>query len=641
MTAPVATDRLLPTAILGLGLLLLLPLASTARAAVDDAPGADAPSNGTSEPQGPVVAKILFHGVSALDPGKLTEQIVTSRRALFDPRFWRPDPRLDEFTLEEDLDRIAEAYREAGYFSTRVESAVHEDGADRVVVEFFVEEGPRSHLDRWRLRIEAPDDPTSAPSDAERAALEQIVDVAQGAPFGAALYRKRRRALLEQAAEIGFPFARIEGGAEIDPDDARARVDWTLETGPRTTIGAIHVTGLDRVSEHIVRRELRFAEGERFAPSRLVESERRLVSTGLFRSVAIGRPQEDEAGNGQAHRALDIEIRVEEAKPRSFRASVGYGAEDGPRGEVGLDWRNFLGDARRLQMRGFASLLDAGWEASLGQPYLGSEHFRGDATISALRQQRPGYEAFVTGASALVTWYPDREGPFSLAIGPGYELTEMIRFAVDIGRPLRGPADSVIVPVFAVARYEDVDDRLDPRRGFRISLESEAGTRSLGSDLDHLGLTLDLRGYLPTGPIVWAARAAASILDPFGGGLSELPLTRRLYSGGTNSVRGFGFQKLGPQDSGNDPIGGLSRIETGIEARLHVWKAIGIVGFIDAGDVREDSWHFRPTELRASAGPGLRVATPVGPLRLDFGFLLNRPGNTDPWRFHLSVGHAF
>ena len=69
MTAPVATDRLLPTAILGLGLLLLLPLASTARAAVDDAPGADAPSNGTSEPQGPVVAKILFHGVSALDPG--------------------------------------------------------------------------------------------------------------------------------------------------------------------------------------------------------------------------------------------------------------------------------------------------------------------------------------------------------------------------------------------------------------------------------------------------------------------------------------------------------------------------------------------------------------------------------------------
>jgi outer membrane protein insertion porin family/translocation and assembly module TamA len=409
-------------------------------------------------------------------------------------------------------------------------------------------------------------------------------------------------------------------------------------------VHSIHLSGLDRVAPEVALRELAIESGEPLTSSAIVETERRLMGTGLFRSAVVGRSADGVGGgpeNERAEGAVDLVIRLEEALPRSFRASVGYGSEDGPRGEVGLVWRNFLGDGRRLGLRAFASLLDLGIEGSLGEPYLLGPRTRGDLGVSALRQTRPGYEAFVTGASAIATFVPDRYGPWSFSVGPGYELSEIRDFSVEVGESLRGPRDATIVNTFGAIRYERVDDRLDPRDGFRAELANELGSRGFGSDLDYHLWSLDLRGYLGVGPLVLATRAAATTLDPISGGRADVPLTRRLYSGGTNSVRGFGFQKLGPEDASNDPVGGLSRLEVGTELRWRFWRRFSLVGFVDAGDVRSGTWKFRPGELRASAGPGLRFDTPVGPLRLDMGFLLNPPRDTDPWRIHLSVGHAF
>jgi len=491
------------------------------------------------------------------------------------------------------------------------------------------------------LSIDAPTDPESGLSQAERARLRRHVAFEPDRAFGSKLYRERRSALLEECGEMGFPWARISGGAKVDPVIGAAQVEWVLHLGPRARIGAVRILGLEGVDEKVVRRELRFQEGDRFSSSSLRESERRLAGTRLFRSVTIARSGElDSSGEPMSDR-LDVEVRLEEAPPRSFRASVGYGTEDGPRVGTSLTWRNFFGEARRLQLRAFASFLDSGFVASLGQPYVFGDRARADLAFSALRQRRPGYKALVTGTSGTLTFYPDREGPWSLTLGPGYELARITDFDVDIGRPLRGPRESVIVNWFTIGRYQRIDDPIEPRSGLKVELANELGGYPIGSDLDYHRWNLDLRLYRATGPLVWAGRAAFTTLDPIGDVLAAVPLTRRLYSGGTTSVRGYGFQKLGPTDAGNQPIGGLSRMELGLELRVPVWRSLGLVGFVDAGDVRVDSWSWRPEDLRASAGPGLRLRTPVGPLRFDVGFPLNRPDQTDRWRIHFSVGHAF
>lgn len=591
-----------------------------------------------SGPTGPIVTRIAWTGVEAMPEDDLEDRIVTAAQPRFELRFWKAKRRLDEFALEEDIDRILEVYAEIGFFSATAEARVSDPLADRTAIEFIVQEGPRVRLQAWTLEILTQTEEPSPPEDVELDLLRRHVAFLPNRAFGSKLYRDRRVALLRECGELGFPAARIRGGASIDLETSLAQVSWNLDLGPRTKIGSIRIEGLERVEQRIVRRELLFEEGARFSNSSIEKSERRLVATGLFRSAAIGRARTNEPGTDDT---IDLAIRLDEAPPRSFRASIGYGTEDGPRGEVSLGWRNFLGDARQLNLRGFASLLDAGFEVSLGQPYVWGDLARADLAVSALRQERPGYEAFLTGASGLMTFYPDRDGPWSVTIGPGVELAQILSFEIDVGEQTRGPRQSLIVNWFTVARYQRIDDKLNPRSGISIELHNELGGFPIGSDLDYHRWHLVTRLYQPTGPLVWAFRAAVSSLDPIGDGLPAVPLTRRLYSGGTNSIRGYGFQKLGPKDSDNDPIGGLSRMELGVELRIPIWGPVGLVGFVDAGDVRTDPFSWRPRDLRASAGPGVRFDTPVGPLRFDFGWLLNRTRNSDPWRFHLSVGHAF
>lgn len=619
--------------------LLLLVSAGTTRAQDGDP--------GDATPSGPIVERLRFDGLRVFDEDEVTDRIVTSERAAFDLRFWRPAPRLDPFTLEDDLDRIRDLYRSVGHFEAQVEAEVTPvpptPGAgppERVDIHVTIIEGPATRLSAWVLTIEEEPGVERPVSDAERAAWQAIVAPPENGLFGTRLYRERRSALLAACAEQGFLFARIEGRASVSTESRSARVDWHLRPGRRATVGAISFTGLDRVSDEVVARELRMEPGEVLHASMLRDAERRLIETGLFRSVVVGEPQRDD-DRPRPDGIVDLEIFFEEAPPRSARASIGYGTEDGPRGEASLDWRNFLGDARRLHLRGFASLLDVGFEGTLGQPHLLDPRTRGDLSVSALRRSRPGYEAFVTGATGLVSHALELDGPLSVFGGLGYELSEILSFEIDADPGIRGPEDSVIVNSFGGLRYDAVDDRIDPGRGFRATLEFELGGFVLGSDLDYHLWSVDLRAYHRFGPLVFAARAAATTLDPIAGTRSDVPLTRRLYSGGTQSIRGFGFQKLGPEDGSNDPIGGLSRMELGTELRLRVYGPISLVGFVDAGDVRSRPFVFRPGELRAAAGPGVRIDTPVGPLRLDAGFLLNPPPDTDPWRIHLSVGHAF
>lgn len=609
---------------------------------------------------GPLVRRVEVEGAQHIDPDAIRDAIVTTQRSVLDPRFWRPAPRLDRFTLEDDLERIRDLYHAEGWFEVEVDAEVEAaDGNDATDAEdasvdvlLRIREGPRTHVETWTVEFVGSADSSPPEEMRDRERLRASLEPAPGDPFGTRLYRDQRAQLLAEAAELGFPFARIEGGARLDATSHLATVRWRVRLGPRARVGRIDVTGTDGVHPDVVRRELRFESGEVLRPSEVRESERRLVATGLFSSVVVGRPgsevgsepePEPEAVDDADETTVDLEVRVTESPPRSVRASIGYGTEDGPRAEVSLDWRNFLGDARRLRLRAFGSFLDVGFDGSLGQPHLLSPHARGDLAVSALRQSRPGYEAFVTGASGLTTLYPDadRESPFSLTLGLGYELAEILSFEIDTDAALRGPEDAVLVNTYSILRYDDTDDPLDPGRGVRASLSLELGGQAIGSDLDFHAWALDLRTYRRFGRVTFAARAAAATLDPIAGTRADVPLTRRLYSGGTESIRGFGFQRLGPEDASNDPIGGLSRVESSFEVRVRTWRAFSLVGFVDAGDVRSQPFRFRPGQLRASAGPGLRFDTPVGPIRLDAGFLLNAPPDVDPWRIHLSVGHAF
>ena len=131
-------------------------------------------------------------------------------------------------------------------------------------------------------------------------------------------------------------------------------------------------------------------------------------------------------------------------------------------------------------------------------------------------------------------------------------------------------------------------------------------------------------------------------LEPFAGDAErDVPVYERFFSGGSTTVRGFDYQELGPQDEDGDPAGGFSLLEASAELRFPIWRALGGVAFVDAGQVGAEPWRFRGSDLFFSVGAGLRYSTPVGPLRVDLAQVIDPPDGQDGLRIHFSIGHAF
>jgi outer membrane protein assembly complex protein YaeT len=638
------------------GAALLLALLGAAPAPAEEgggdsgarAAGAEVPEDEASEEE-PRVSKIEWRGVEALDPDELEDAIVTSAPGLLDRlRFWRPQPAFQEQFLRRDMQRIADAYAAEGYFEAqaRYELTWNEDRS-RVRIRILVSEGKPVQLAFWGLRV-----PEAAPLSArERESLQQLLPL-PGTVFGTRRYREVREAVLGRTADFGCPAAHLEGGAEVDLAAHLARVTWDLHPGPSVRLGWISVDGLEQVQEKIVRRELRIEPGDSYSRASLTASERRVYDVGLFRSVAIQAeppPEHQEAIPGEPwpEEVWPVEVRVAEREPHSFRVSVGYGTEDLFRTRVSWLHRNFYGEARRLELSGEYSDLVAGGGIQLDQPYLFDLDVRGRARVKAFQEDDAAYLAQRV-VSGVAMEHPFAEH-WSVRGGYTFEWGDVTDQKVNSRVDPAGPSPAFLSLLPMGLRRETVKDESDPKGGTWLDLDVEPSLRVLGSRVDYVQVTAEGRAYLPLFGTVLALRARAATIEPLAGdGRSDVPLFKRLYTGGSTSVRGFDNHRLGPRDSGGEPLGGLSLAEGTLELRFPIWPEIGSfwrylggVAFVDAGQVQVEPHGWNQKDFFYSVGGGIRVGTPVGPIRVDVGHVLNPTAFDSDFRVHLSVGQTF
>jgi outer membrane protein assembly complex protein YaeT len=513
-----------------------------------------------------------------------------------------------------------------------------------VQIDVFVSEGEPVHLDAWELEVA-----DAAPlSPDERDELRGLLP-RPGVLFGSRLYRETREAVLRRFADVGHPAAALKGGAEIDLSKHVARVVWVAELGPLVRLGAVEVTGLDRVQEKIVRRELQFREGDVYSGKRLSQSERRVYDLGLFRSVAIQakRPEPEQDKQPGADEAWPVEVRVAERDPRSFRISLGYGTEDLFRARASWLHRNFFGEARSFEVRGEYSALVAGGSTELRQAHLFDSDVRGWIRGTAFNEDEPAYEAnrVISGIGVEHPFAPH----WTVSAEPTIEFGRVYDPKVDDPTDPEGPRDAFLDSIRLALRRSSVDDEIDPHRGTRLELTLEPSARALGSSLNYLQATLEGRAYVPVWVTVVAVRAKVATFEPLGSdGRGDVPLFKRLYSGGSVSVRGFDYHRLGPRDEDGDPLGGLSLAEGSVELRFPIWPAVGGlfshlggVVFFDTGEISVQPHDWRGKDFFYAVGAGLRLGTPVGPIRLDVGHVLNPSDFEEDFRVHFSVGNTF
>ncbi len=598
---------------------------------------------------------------------------------------WLVDPTwLDRDQLDDDAWRIEIFYANLGYFDARFlgwevrPKSPPKKPLQRVRVVGHVEEGKPS-----RLREHITFTGTEKLGRPLQGRLRAQVALQKDDVFTLDGYKRTLDSVRTLLLDRSYAHARVDGRVAVHPDELAVDVAIDVRTGPASRFGAVTVEGLDKVPESIVRDLLLVKEGEPFSASALSRTRAKLYGLHVFGVVDVVPDVSDPTSP-----IVPVRIQVKEAKFRELRAGPVFEAETG---KIALmaqaNWRdeNVAGRLWRIEQDTRAGV-GAVVERIQALPELTAADLKPVVDVkgsvellhlvgedwSQLNEGRvevglePAYTYFATSFAPSIVY----AGIEDLRISAGYRIryfdySDDADLSAIEDSPLRLDLTDPYLLSMLEQRvvYDGRNDPVNTTRGWYWSVAlAEAGVFDEGnfSFLRAMGEVRGYRGIVKLGGwdpnVVFAGRLGGGLIVPYGepgGAEPSTPYAERLYLGGSNTVRGWVANRLGPIEDGINfgatteetvPVGGELQLYGNAEIRKGL--PLGLVGvvFLDAGRVWDTPGKFKYTGIQYSVGGGIRYATPVGPVRLDVGFRLGNPASfVDEPRvtFHLSLAEAF
>lgn len=440
--------------------------------------------------------------------------------------------------------------------------------------------------------------------------------------------------------ENGYPFAKV-GERDILLDPATITGDYTLpvDVGPRGSFRGITTSGRKQAfgADHM-KVISRFKPGELYDSRKVDDLRRALVATGLFSSVAVDPVRTNEPGpDGTEY--VDLHVDQEAGPPRTLAGELGYGTGQGFRAEATWTHRNLFPPEGALIGKVIAGTQEQGVSGTFRRSNAGKRDKTFQTGVLLNHQNYDAYEAFTAGLN--ISW--------SRQSTPIFQKRWTYTYGAEI---LLSNEQTTIDPATAEKRrltyfigslpvqlgYDRSNDLLNPTKGFRANLRVSPEASLQGNVLPYVRGTFDLSGYYPVSDaLVIAARTRLGTIS--GASRDQIAPSRRVYAGGGGSVRGFGYQELGPKDVNDDPIGGRSVNEFAVEGRYRFGN-YGVVAFVDAGQVYESAIP-KFSDIRYGVGLGGRFYTDFGPFRADIAMPINRQPGESKFTLYIGIGQAF
>jgi translocation and assembly module TamA len=556
----------------------------------------------------------------------------------------------DPYQVQLDTDRLKGQYLREGFFDVDVSARVERKG-DAATVIFTVREGQRA-----KTRIEIRGLP---PEVTEKAVLEKL-PLKRGEPFYYDTYDDAKQPLLQVIQDAGYAHAKLDASIDAEIATHTAIIVLNFAPGVRCTFGSVTVQGVTGDLEQAIIDRLHFDKGDLYSPKMIRRTQRDIYNLNRFSTVQITQAPGESP-------VVDIKIAVSLAARHQLTYGAGFGADPidyEVRGRFGysiISWPRPLYDLTFDFRPAYAYLRDGGgFEprvraiAKLSRQDLFLPYGTGVVEVDF---NYLTYEAFTMYGPEFQLAYQLQLGSPRFLITGGWVI-QRDDFR-DISPLVLGPVSNAIglQNTELAAAYKESfvvdlrDHPVNPRYGIYAAMQAFEGGKFAGGDYQYEEIVPELRGYVPAGPIVFAARAR------YGAIFGDIPPSERFYAGGANSNRGFSERELSPQVTGpvmgsveTVPYGGAGMIDSSFEARFKFFHVASMpleeVGFLDAGDVEMTPGDLAFDKLYYAVGAGLRLLTVVGPVRVDLGYRLNRLGVEDAqpgsrFAFHLSLGEAF
>ena len=528
-----------------------------------------------------------------------------------------------------DADLLAQLLRSQGYYDAMVEPST-ERADDTLRVILTADPGSQYRFASVEL-------PGLDAAGANSAKLRDAFAVKQGDPVIAQDVIDAGLALTQALGEEGYAEAKVgEQQVEVNHQTRLATLLLPVTPGPVAHFGAIHVEGEPPFSARHVGLIARFKPGDQFQRSKIDDLRRALIATTLVANAEI------KVVPVQDGRVVDLDVRLEPAPSHTIAGDIGYGTGQGALIEASWTDRNFFNPEGALTVRGIL-----GSKEQLAGVQFRRSNFRMrdqilNLQITGSHQKFDAYEA----KTVLLAGNIERQSNFiwqkMWTWSYGAQLLATDERGVFTPAGLKDTRKFFIAALPLTLGYDGSDSLLDPTRGFRLSGWISPEYSGHGKSLTYARSQIDASGYYPASDrIVVAGRIRLGTI--VGASAFDMAPSRRFYSGGGGSVRGYGYQQLGPKDAVGDPIGGRGLAEFAVEARIRLKQFggnFGIVPFFDGGSLTTKAlpgsgkWRF-------AVGAGVRYYSTFGPIRVDVGIPLERQKGDGPFAVTVSLGQAF
>jgi outer membrane protein insertion porin family len=585
------------------------------------------------------IKDIAVEGNKAFSKARILKLLKTKKAWLFNAGVLKED------TLKEDSERIKAFYCKNGYADVAVDYAVTPD-ANRpylLYIAFKVTEGKKYVV--GNIAIQGNQDV------AEKEILSKLQECSTGKVYSEEGVKQDLSNIQSLYFGRGYISCLVQDTTAVNPSSGRVDVNYSIVENKVSYVDKIKVRGNVKTKDLVIRRELRIHPGDRFDGEKLKRSKERLQNLGFFDEVSYDTEDTDVSDK------KDLIVDVKESKTGSFSFGGGYSTVDQFVGFVEIDqknfdWRNwpyFTGAGQDLRLRASFGSITSGFELSFTEPWLFDYPlaFGFDAYHREHKRDEDvgyGYDEKITGGDIRVvkelTEYWNLSGVYR------FDRISISNITANASPDLLNEYGvNNVSSVTPGISFDSRDNVFDPHRGDLFASTFQMAGGPFGGNRDFWKFYSRASHYIPfPHNSALEIKARMGMEKPYDD-TSSIPIYERFFAGGADSIRGYDERTVGPVDPVTaDPLGGQSVLIGNIEYIYPLFSFLKVAAFYDVGNVWEKMGEIGSGGFKSGIGFGVRVKTPMGPIKLDYGI----PMNTEPGqdrrksgRFHFSASNTF
>ncbi len=579
------------------------------------------------------IKEVEVKGNKAFTCRRLLKLIKTQRDTLFSSGIFKED------VFKEDLKRLTSFYRDRGYMDVRVSHRMRHE-KQWMYITLSIDEGRRYLVGEVRL---------SGNKDIPQKVLKEKLQMGSGKVFS-------RKALVEDIGHLqdcyfekGYISSQMKASTSFNTETERVDVDYTIQENKVAYVRMIDIRGNTKTKDMVIRRELKLTPGERFDGQKLKRSKERLYNLGYFEEITYD--MEDTSVSNQK----DLIVNVKEQKTGEFSFGAGFSSVDRFVGFIGVsqknfdisNWPTFTGGGQKLRLRAEFGSTRRDYELSFTEPWLFSRPISFGFDLYNRTHERSGISGY---------GYDEERRGGAIRLGKAFgeydridttyrlERVKVSNVSDSASSDIKKEKGTNTISSFTIRGTRDRRDNIfNPTEGYMGYISCMCAGGPFGGDKDFLKYRSGYNHYLSPSSkkLVLDMGLRFGIVNSFSN--SEIPIYERFYAGGGGTLRGYRERRAGPKDpSSGDPVGGKVMLLSSAETTFPIVKVLKGAVFYDTGFVWNKLKDIDLGDLVSGVGVGFRVKTPIGPVKLDYGYPLDDlPGEEKKGRFYFSMSHGF